>query len=133
MEGEIYLAFKARLDTWTECYVKLPNVDYKPQAKTPFVMAQFVGLDSDTLILANNCGDEFSGILNLSVFAPVTWTYASHVGLAQRIAGHFPSGHVMTYGGKSVRISRRSKVIGNSVLESNMCRLEVQVYYNAWG
>lgn len=134
IESSIFLAIKSRLDTWTETDMVIANTVYTPVATRPYVFAQFVGLDTDIETLSYNCGNEYRGLLNLSVFVPInTATLAQHLGLANRVGALFPAGTKLTYQTTTAEIFQTPRIIGNSLIDNSHNRLEVQVNYRAWG
>lgn len=133
-DGKIWLALQSRLSTFTEFPVMLPMSNYAPTASNAFIIVQQVSLDyGGPLPINPNCGVAFSGFMSLGVCAPTDWTYAQLVGLAGRIADHFPNNHKLTYQDINVRINGRSRVDGNLSLQAPWNRLEVRVPWIAWG
>lgn len=132
--GKIWMALQGRLDQWSETPVHLPNEVYQPSASDSFVIAQHVTTDYGGLIPIDlDCGQPMTGILNLSVMVPVGIAYSSQIGLSGRLIDHFGVSESYSYDDVTVKISRRGRVVGPTVLNHPWNRLETQVYWIAWG
>lgn len=133
-DGKIWLALKSRLTQWTECKMMMPSEIYEPTAMTSYVITQNVTTESgDALPIQVECGIPFTGFLNLSVLVPINWGFDAHIGLAGRLADHFPNGARYKYSDVSVMINGRSRVLGGVDLNAPWNRLEVQIPWKAWG
>lgn len=132
IESLVYEALRTRMAGWTECKIVQPDEVYTPVATTPFIIAQFVSLDTDNAPVGWRCGDEYRGILNMSVCAPVLWTMTQHLGLANRIMAFIPGGSQYSYSGVSVNIYQNPRVIRGSRLDNAHNRLEVEIPWRSW-
>lgn len=132
-DGKIWLALYQRLDDWTETRVMLPDVVFTPEADEAYLIVQDVGLESDIRPINQECGEVFSGLLNISVMAPLGWTWAQHKGLAGRVADFISNSGVLSYDDARVRFQTRAKVIGAPRLDQSWNRCEVQAEYRCWG
>lgn len=133
-DGKIWLALKGLLGTFTECKIMYPMDAYKPTAKDKFVIVQQVSLNSGDAIPINpSCGERFNGFMSLGVCVPVDWEYSELLGLAGRVADHFPNGDRLTYGDAVVHISGRPRVYGSVSLQAPWNRIEVRVPWSCWG
>lgn len=134
IETDAWMALKSRMDQWTECAIMYPNVVFTPASNLPFMIVQDVALSADTQSVGYGCGEEYRGIFNVSVMAPVsTWNYTQHKALASRVAAHFIQGSKLTYGSTTVKLTQRARILGNVRLDSTHNRLEVQIPWLAWG
>ena len=132
-DGKIWLALYNRLAAWSETRVMLPDVIFTPQADESYLIVQDVGLESDISPINPECGEVFSGLLNVSVMAPLGWTWGQHKGLAGRVADFLSDSGVMSYQDARVRFQKRAKVIGSPRLDQSWNRCEVQAEYRCWG
>ena len=134
IDGKIFLALKDRLDDWTECSVYVsPDVPQTPGTTSPYVIVSDVRLDTDTRYTGASDVDEYRGVLNLSVMAPMAWTSAQGLGLCGRIADHFDKGAWYAYSDCRVQIMKRPRVIGTAYVDHGMQRYQVQVMWRAVG
>lgn len=135
MEANAWLALKARMGTFTETNTDVVYVGdgYSPIADRPYIFVQFVPTSYETMLIDPDCGEDFRGILNLSVFTPTSWGASAHLGLAQRVARHFTYGAKYTASGATVTIYQRPKIIGSIRLDGGHNRIEVQVAWRIWG
>lgn len=106
---------------------------YKPIATKPYIFANFIPREYESGLIDPDCGEDYRGILNISVCVPTTWNYAQHAGLASRIANHFAYGAKYYYNDNAVSIYQRSKILGAPRLDGGHNRLEVQVWWRIWG
>lgn len=132
-DGKIWVALSNRLAAWTETRVMLPEVVFQPEADESYLIVQDVGLESDIRPLNQDCGEVFSGLLNVSVMVPLGWTWAQHKGLAGRVADFISASGVLVYQDARVRFQTRAKVIGAARLDQSWNRCEVQAEYRCWG
>ena len=133
IDAKIWLAIKARLDLWTETSIYYPDTVYNPVATQAFLIVQDVSTDGDTRAIKVNCGEDITGIINVSVMAPLGWTWAQHKGLSGRIADHINASGALTYSDATVRFSRRARASGSVRLDQSWNRSEVQAPYRTWG
>lgn len=133
VEAKLWLAIKARLDTWTETAKYYPGDVFNPGAATPYLIVQDVSVDGDTRALQVSCGESIDGRLNVSVLVPIGWTWAQHKGLAGRVADFLNSSGAMTYSDVTVRFNQRARSSGSPILDQSWNRCEVTVPYRTWG
>jgi len=133
IDGKIWLALLSRITAWTETPVMLPDSIFNPTANQAYLIVQPVNLSTDDRTIQFDCGDEFRGILNISVMAPLGWSYSQHVGLASRVCDFFLAGAVYTYQDARVTIYSRARSLGAPRLDQSWNRVEVQVPWRAWG
>lgn len=132
--GKIWMSLQGRLEQWTNTPVHYPNEVYNPVATDSFIIAQHITADYGGVIPVDaDCGQPLDGILNLSVMAPISWTFGQHIGLASTLADHFGPDDTYSYSDITVKIRARSRVIGPSLLNAPWNRLEVQAYWRCWG
>lgn len=132
-DGKIWLALKSRIDQWTETAVIDPDEKLYPASTSAFIIVQHVSLNTDPNNMDYDCGDEYRGFLNVSVMAPIGWTYGQHAGLAGRVCDFFAFGSKYTYSDATVTIYERPKSQGAVRLDLSWNRLEVQIPWRCWG
>jgi hypothetical protein len=132
-DGKIWLAIKARLDQWTETAKMYQGEVFTPDSKQPFLIIQDVGLDTEYKAITTDCGESLQGIINVSVMAPLTWTYAQHKGLCGRVGDFLTASGRMVYQDAVVRFPDRPRVLGTPILDQAHNRAELQCPYRCWG
>lgn len=136
LEYKIWLALKNRLSDWGETPVYYDNEVYTPLANRPYVLAQYVGLDSGFAgLIGRNCGDDHRRLLNLSIFTPIGQGYDMTVmlGYAGRLSDHMWQVPILYYDDATIEITDRPTIVGNSMPNPPWNRLELQVNCRAWG
>lgn len=133
IDGKIWLSLLSRINQWTETPVMMPDTVFNPTAAQAYLIVQPVNLATDDRTIQFNCGDEFRGLLNISVMAPLRWSYSQHVGLAGRVCDWFPAGAVYAYQDARVTVYSRARSLGAPRLDQSWNRVEVQVPWRAWG
>jgi len=134
IDSKIYLALKSRLDGWTVC-----DVFYSPDAPQahpvdqPYVIVTDVRLDADTRFVGSGDVDEYRGVLNIAVMAPMGWTYAQGAGVASKVCDWFGKGAAYTYDDCTVRIMARPKIVGTPYQDTGRMRYPVNVRWRASG
>lgn len=132
-DGKIWVAIETRLSQWTETPYMMPGSVYQPNANQAFLIIQDVPTESDTRPIDPDCGEAYEGLINVSVMAPIDWTFAQHKGLCGRVADFLNATGIMTYSDALVRFTTRAKSFGASRLDQSWNRIEVQVGYRCWG
>lgn len=135
MEPIAWLALKSRMDAFTEAGVDIAYVDsgYTPQATKPYLFVQFVPTAYQSGVVDPNCGEDYRGILNVSVFTPTSWTMAQHLGLSGRVAAWLSDTRSYPWIDYVVKLTRKTKIISQPRLDGAHNRVEVQAYWRIWG
>ena len=134
VEANIWLGLEQLLSSFAEpgIDVVMPNTVYYPNATQPYVYANPVWLAFDDPVISFECGTEFRGYLNCAVRVPVEWTYAQHLGLANRFATAFQIGSKVSYDGVNTQIHERPKLFMASYLDGPLNRIDLQVPFRSW-
>ena len=133
IDAKIFVALKNRLDAFTGAasyYGK--DTPQNPPVDLPFLQADDLRLDFETRYV-NGDVDEYRGIFNVAVMAPASWTTAQGYGLAGKVADHFPKTLKVTYGGATVDVLARPRIIGAPYQDRGMMRYPVQIKWRAVG
>jgi len=134
IDGKIFLALKSRLDDWTECDVFYsPDAPQAPSAIDPYLIVTDMRMDTDTRFVGDADVDEYRGILNIAVMAPMGLTYSQGAGLAARVCDWFPKGASYTYDDCTVKIMGRPKIIGAPYQDNGRMRYPVNVRWRTSG
>lgn len=134
IEAKMWMAIKDRLDSWSETAVYYPDRKYNPTATDAFLIIQDISTDGDTRAISLDCGEDITGILNVSVLVPLTWSWAQHKGLSGRVSDYINSSGPLTYSDATVRFYRRARMSGAGArLDESWNRCEVQAPYRSWG
>lgn len=134
IDAKVFQALKLHMDTFTGADVYYsPDVSQEVGVISPYVIVTDARLDTDTLLHSSDASDEYRGFLNIAVMAPLGWTHSQGLGLAARVADHFPKGATYTYVDCTVKIMRRPKVSGTPYQDHGMLRFPVLVNWRAWG
>ncbi len=133
IQAKAWLALLGRVNQWTETPVMLPDTVFNPGADKAWIGFSPVGMMPVDRGVQYDCGNEFTGFLNVSVMVPTRWTYASHAGLAGRVCDHFGYGSRYSYDDCVVTIHNRPFIDGAPRLDSSWNRLDVSVRWRAWG
>lgn len=133
-DGKAWLALKNHMDDWTETPVHYsPDVPQAPGVDAPYVIVTDLRLDADTRYVQGDAPDEYRGVLNIAVMAPMGLTTAQAVGLAGRIADHWPKAEWHEYDDCRVQVMKRPRVIGAAYVDHGMMRYQVQVDWRMSG
>lgn len=133
IDAKIFVALKNRLDAFTGATAYYgADTPQSPPVGVPWVQADDVRLDFDTRYVNGNV-DEYRGIFNVAVMAPSSWTAAQGYGLAGLVADHFHKTLKMTFGGATVEVLARPRIIGAPYQDRGMMRYPVQIKWRAVG
>lgn len=132
--AKIFEALKIHMDQWTQTPVYYsPDLPQKPGSTTPYLIVSDVRLDEPTRYVGANDVDEYRGVWNVSVMAPMTWNTAQAMGQAGRVADHWPKGSWIAFDDCRVQVMKRPRVIGAAYVDHGMMRYQVQVEWRAVG
>lgn len=112
--------------------VVLANEVYHPNASQPYIYVNPVWLAVDDQVISFDCGSEYRGYLNCAIRVPVAWTYANHLGLANRFAAAIPQGSRASYDGVNVQIYSAPKLFMSSYLDGPLNRIDMQIPFRSW-
>lgn len=134
VEANIWLGLKQLISSFTESGVDvvMPNTVYHPTATKPYIYVNPVWLAFDEPGISFKCGTEFRGYLECAVRVPVEWSYAAHLGLANRFAAAFTAGDKVTYDSVTIQIHERPKLFMASYLDGPLNRIDLQVPFRSW-
>ena len=133
-DGKAWLALKNHMDDWTETPVYYsPDVPQTPGVDAPYVIVTDLRLDADTRYVQGNAPDEYRGVLNIAVMVPMGLTTAQAMGLAGRVADHWPKSEWHEYDDCRVQVMKRPRVIGAAYVDHGMMRYQVQVDWRMSG
>ncbi len=133
-DGKIWLALKGHMDDWTQTPIYYsPDVPQTPGTTSPYVIVTDLRLDADTRYVQGNAPDEYRGILNIAVMVPMDRTTAQAIGMAGRVADHWPKASWHEYDYVRVQVMKRPRVIGAAYVDHGMMRYQVQVEWRAVG
>ena len=134
IDAKIFVALKSHMDDFSECAVYYsPDVPQTTSSYDPYAIVTDVRLDFDTRFAGSLDPDEYRGIMSISVMVPMNWSYSQGIGLASLVADHFKKGDAYSYDDCTVKVTRRSKVIGTPYQDVGMHRFPVLVYWRTSG
>lgn len=134
IDGKIFLALRAHLDGWTDCPVYYsPDAPQSPDVSEPYLVVTDVRMDADTRFAGNDDPDEYRGVLNIAVMAPMGWPYSQGAGLASDVCDFFQKGAVMAYDDCVVKVMARPKIMGAPYQDAGRMRFPVNVRWRVSG
>jgi len=133
-DGKAFVALKTHMDTFTSVPVYYsPDVPQQPGSTSPYLIVSDLRLDAGTMYLGANDPDEYRGSLMIAVMVPMVWDAAQAIGLASRVADHWPKASLHGYDDCRVQVIKRPRVIGAAYVDHGMMRYQVQVDWRAVG
>lgn len=134
IDGKIFLALRSHLAGWTECPVYYsPDAPQSPDVSEPYLVVTDMRMDADTRFAGNDDPDEYRGVLNVAVMAPIGWQYSQGAGLASEVCDYFGKGLAMTYDDCTVKVMARPKIMGAPYQDAGRMRFPVNVRWRASG
>lgn len=134
IDGKIFLALRSHLAGWTECPVYYsPDAPQSPDVSEPYLVVTDMRMDADTRFASNDDPDEYRGVLNIAVMAPIGWQYSQGAGLASEVCDFFQKGAALTYDDCVVKVMARPKIMGAPYQDSGRMRFPVNVRWRSSG
>lgn len=134
LDAKIYLALKDRLDTMPGGYTIVESSEtFSTSAEMPFLVVQDVRLDVNRRFTGSDDPDYHTGLFNIAVMVPLSWTYTQGLGVAGDIRNHFTKGLALIYDDAVVTVDQTPRVNGNPYRDGAFMRFPVSVPWRCQG